>query len=169
MKHRLALAAGAVLVALGAGLAVWFVGHGGEARPAEDPIAFMRTVIRQVAANDYDRLWLKLHPAQQRVATREAYVECEQASPIPGHLDWIRLVSSRSERIKVAGDTGTVVSQAARFEVRLSEPVLKDHVIVPMTVHAVPVEGRWRWILSPLRFEKYRTNTCLGTGGPPVP
>ena len=45
----------------------------------------------------------------------------------------------------------------------ISEPALNDEVVVPMTVHAVAVEGQWRWILSPKRFELYRSKSCLGS------
>jgi hypothetical protein len=50
--------------------------------------------------------------------------------------------------------------------VTISEPVLKERVSVPMTAHAVAVDGRWRWILSAARFAQYRANTCPGFGSP---
>lgn len=162
-KRRFALAASALVVALAAGLGVWLAGRGDRVESASgDPIVFLRGVVRQIAVNDYGGVWLKLHPAQQRVATRQAYIRCEQLSPIPGHLDWIRLVRAAHERIAVAGGDGSVDSRVATFRVRLSEPVLREVVVVPMTVHAVPVDGRWRWILSPKRFELYRSKSCLG-------
>jgi hypothetical protein len=167
-KHRLALGAGAFLVAVGTGVAVWFVGSSGgdSARPADDPVVFLRGVVTKIAANDYGAVWQTLHPAQQRIATRDAYVQCEQLSPIPGHLDSIRLVKAATERIAIAGDDGQVESEAATFRVRISEPVLNDAVVVPMTVHAVAVKGQWRWILSPKRFELYRSKSCVGSTSP---
>lgn len=139
---------------------------GSRARPAEDPVHFLRGVVKQIAANDYGAVWQKLHPAQQRVATRDAYVQCEQLSPIPGRLDSIRLVGAKTERIEVAGDTGAVDSSAATFRLTISEPALDESVVVPMTAHAVAVDGHWRWILSPTRFELYRSKSCLGSGPP---
>jgi hypothetical protein len=62
----------------------------------------------------------------------------------------------------VPGDTGVVDSKAITFRLKLSEPVLKESVIVTKTVHAVAVDGRWRWILTPQRFGIYRSKLCPG-------
>lgn len=144
---------------------MWLLaGTGGQEaakRPAGDPVVFLRGVVRKIAANDYESAWRTLHPSQQQVATRYAYVRCEQLSPIPGRLDSIRLVRSKPERITVAGIEGPVDSEAATFRVKISEPALNDEVVVPMTAHAVAVDGQWRWILTPKRFELYRSKSCL--------
>lgn len=164
--HRvLGLAAAAVVVAvLAAGC-----GSGSAAKqPADDPAVFLRGIVTSIAANDYGTAWQRLHPAQQRVATRTAYVRCEQLTPIPGHLDWIRVVSAKDVRINVPGDTGTVDSKAVTLRLKLSEPVLKQSVIVTKTVHAVAVDGRWRWILTPARFGSYRSKSCPGATVPPT-
>ena len=143
---------------------MWISGRDGSAekRPPDDPVVFLRGVVSRIAANDYGAAWERLHPAQQRVATRIAYVRCEQLTPIPGHLDWIRLVRTKDERITVPGDTGVVDSKAITLRLKLSEPVLKESVIVTKTVHAVGVDGRWRWILTPERFGIYRSKSCPG-------
>ena len=95
-------------------------------------------------------------------------MHCEQLTPIPGHLDWIRVVASKNERINVPGDDGVVDSKAVTFRLKLSEPVLKQSVIITKTVHAVAVDGRWRWILTPERFGIYRSKTCPGASVPPT-
>jgi hypothetical protein len=157
--------AGIVLVAVAAGLAVWLADGGGSsptATPKDDPVLFLRGVVRQLAANDYEHAWLKLHPAQQRVATQKVYVQCEQLSPIPGHLDSIELLGSKQEKISVPGDKGTVTSTAATFRLTITEPSLKMSVPVTVTAHAVPVEGQWRWILTAKRFASYRAKQCPG-------
>jgi hypothetical protein len=159
----LALAAGAVLIVAAVGLGVWLVtadGSSKDARPATDPVVFLRSVVAKIAANDYDRVWETLHPSQQRVATKELYVQCEQLSPIPGRLDSVELVNAKTERIAVAGE-GKVESEAASFRVKITDPTLGAHVVVPMTVHAVAVDGRWRWILGPKRYDLYRTKSCF--------
>jgi hypothetical protein len=148
---------------VGVGFAVWAAGGRDESaakQPTGDPAVFLRGVVSRIAANDYDAVWEALHPAQQRVATRAVYVRCEQLTPIPGHLDWIRVVGTRDERINVPGDSGVVDSKAITFRLKLSEPVLKESVIVTKTVHAVAVDGRWRWILTPKRFGIYRSKSC---------
>jgi hypothetical protein len=160
-----------VVTAAAAALSVWLAGGGGgsstaAAQPGGDPVVFLRGIVRGIAANDYERVWPTLHPAQQRVATRQAYVRCEHLTPIAGHLDWIRVVRAADERISIPGDKGFVVSKAVTFRLRLSEPALDTFVDVTKTVHAVAVDGRWRWILSPRRFAIYNSGTCPTTAPP---
>jgi hypothetical protein len=158
------LGASAVAIAIGVGVGVWAGVHddgdGGARQPTADPVVFLRGIVSHIADNDYDGVWPSLHPAQQRVATRRVYVSCEALTPIPGHLDWVRLVRAKDERITVPGDRGVVTSKAVTFRVKLSEPVLDQSVIVTQTVHAVAVDGKWRWILSPKRFGIYRSRSC---------
>jgi hypothetical protein len=170
-KHRwvLGVAAAAIAVGVGVGVGVWASEDGGSASPpAEDPAVFLRGIVSGIAANDYGAVWQRLHPAQQRVATRAVYVRCEQLTPIPGHLDWIRVVAAKDERITVPGDAGMVDSKAVTFRLKLSEPVLKESVIVTKTVHAVAVDGNWRWILTPERFGIYRTKSCPTASAAPT-
>ena len=170
-KHRwvLGVAAAAIAVGVGVGVGVWANEDGGSASPpAEDPAVFLRGIVSGIAANDYGAVWQRLHPAQQRVATRAVYVRCEQLTPIPGHLDWIRVVAAKDERIAVSGDAGMVDSKAVTFRLKLSEPVLKESVIVTKTVHAVAVDGNWRWILTPERFGIYRTKSCPTASAAPT-
>ena len=160
-KQQWALGLAAVVIAVGVGVAVWAGGRDdGPTQPAADPVVFLRGIVSHIADNDYAGVWPSLHPAQQRVATRTVYVSCEAMTPIPGHLDWIRVVRAADERINVPGDRGTVTSKAVTFRLKLSEPVLDESLIVTQTVHAVAVDGRWRWILSPKRFGIYRSRSC---------
>jgi hypothetical protein len=97
-KQHWALGIAAVVIAVGVGLAVWASARDGSAakQPTDDPALFLRGVVSRIADNDYGAAWEQLHPAQQRVATRTAYVRCEQLTPIPGHLDWVRVVRTRT-------------------------------------------------------------------------
>jgi len=49
--------------------------------------------------------------------------------------------------------------------VRLSDAI-EGGVVVTQTAHAVAVDGRWRWILSPQRFATYRSGACPAYGPP---
>jgi hypothetical protein len=160
-KQHWVLGAAAAAIAVGVGVAVWAGGSDdGAKQPSDDPAVFLRGIVSQIANNDYDGVWPSLHPAQQRVATRTLYVRCEQLTPIPGHLDWIRLAATKDERIEVPGDRGTVDSKAVTFELKISEPVLKEAMVRKVTAHAVAVDGRWRWILNSARFGTYRAKAC---------
>jgi hypothetical protein len=168
-KQHWVLGVAAAAIAIGVGVGVWASGGGGsDKQPPDDPAVFLRGIVSGIAANDYGTVWQKLHPAQQRVATRAVYVRCEQLTPIPGHLDWIRVIAAKDERITVPGDAGMVDSKAVTFRLKLSEPVLKQSVIVTKTAHAVAVDGSWRWILTPERFGIYRTKSCpTASAAPP--
>jgi hypothetical protein len=166
-KHRRPAAMFVLVSAAAAGLTIWLVPGGGSsasATPTGDPVSFLRGVVSGIAANEYERIWPTLHPAQQRVATRDLYVRCEKLSPIPGKLDSIRVVRAVDRRIAIAGvEGGTVESKAVTFEVRLVNAQRSTSVVVT-TTHAVAVDGHWRWILTPRRFAIYRSGTCPSAG-----
>ncbi len=159
------------MAAVAAALTVWLASRGdsgASATPRSDPVVFLRGIVRGVAANDYAGVWPTLHPAQQRVATRALYVRCEKLSPVAGKLDSIRVVRAVDRRIEVAGTgEGLVDSKAVTFEVKLRDRLLGTSVAVT-TAHAVAVDGRWRWILTPQRFTTYRSGGCPSAGAPPT-
>ncbi len=134
-----------------------------------DPVTFLKGVVRQIAANQYASAWQTLAPGQQRFVPESEYVRCESASPIPGRLDWIRVVRSYDEPVEVAGLGGPlVIARAVTFRLKISEPALKESVTVTHTVHAVPAGAHWAWILPPDRFQLHRSGTCgSGTAGAP--
>ncbi len=162
-KPRLT-AALAVLTALAAGLTIWLVfrtGSDAAAQPTDDPVAFLRGIVRGVAANDYERVWPTLHPAQQRIATRELYVRCERLTPVPGHLAGLQVVRAIDSRITVAGaGAKRVVSKAVTFRVKIADAASGQAVVVTQTAHAVAIDGHWRWILSAQRFASYQSGSC---------
>lgn len=168
-RLAVAFAALAVACALGAGLSVWLVAGGGSSaasRPKEDPVAFLRGIVSSIAANDYEHVWPSLHPAQQRVATRGLYVRCERLDPVVGELKGITVVRALDERIAVAGAGDDLVdSKAVTFRLKLSDVTGESFGLV--TVHAVAVQGHWRWILTPDRFAVYRSGGCPTTPPPP--
>lgn len=157
-----------------AGVTIWLStrGDGGPSRsaagqPSDDPVVFLRGVVREIASDHYARAWRTLHPAQQRVASQREYVRCELQTPIGGRLDWIRVVRVFDEPVIVAGGEATpVASKAVTFRLRLSQSSLGASEVVTHTVHVVAVGGRWVWILPPRRFAFYRSGTCAK---PPVP
>jgi hypothetical protein len=158
-KPRRLLGVLAVFVAVAVGLAVWLLAGGDStnAQPKEDPVAFLDGIVRGIVANDYGRVWQSLHPAQQRVAKRDAYIACEHRTQIAARLDWIKPLRAVNQQISVAGDGGgPVQSKAVTFELKL----VGEQQPFPVTVHAIAVDGRWRWILTPRRFETYRSGAC---------
>jgi hypothetical protein len=154
-----AVAAGAAFTTVGV------AGLTGTAKPAGDPVVFLRGVVRQIAANEYARVWQTLAPDQQRLVPKAEYVRCESASPIPGRLAWIKVVRSYEEPVAVAGTGDAVTSRAVTFRLKIADASLHAAVVVTHTVHAVPSGSRWAWILPAPRLELHRSGTC---GAKPV-
>lgn len=156
MRTRLLFVGGPLAAAaLAAGLVVAFA-RGSDEGPG-DPSAFMTSLVEEIAGNDYATAWQTLHPAQQRVATRDAYVSCESQSPIPGKLASVTVVDVSDEDVHVAGQ-GTTAGKAVR--VKLSITGIGDPVVLTHTGHAVAVGDHWTWILPPERFAEYKAGRC---------
>jgi hypothetical protein len=152
-----------VLAAIAAGTAFATVSVAGVARSDTtrgDPVVFLKGVVRQIAGNRYASAWQTLAPAQQRLVPKSEYVRCESSSPVPGRLDWIKVVRAYDEPVEVAGLAGLVTSKAVTFQLKIVEPALQDSVVLTHTVHAVPAGSHWAWILPPDRFQLHRSGTC---------
>ena len=127
--------------------------------------AFVRTVVRLIAANRYDDAWPLLHPTHRATVGRAAYVACERLSPIPGRLVAVRAGEAFEERTAVA--PGRLAdSRAVPIVIVLLDLATSEQVVVHDTVHAVRAEGRWRWILPPERLGEYGAGRC--PGAPPA-
>ena len=136
------------------------------ATPHASPVAFLERLIAQVVDNDYGLAWQTLHPAHQRVAPLREYVRCEELSPIPGRLTSIEIVGVRDEQLRIAG-AAPVGSKAVSLRITIKNLATGQREAVATIFHAVPVEGRWRWVLPQQRYALYRANAC-GVGGPPT-
>jgi len=157
VRTRLLFVGAPLLVA--AATAVVVVRFAGGTDGPGDPGGFMTGLIQEIAANDYAGAWATLHPAHQRVATREAYVACEAQSPIPGQLSSVDVLDVSDKQVRVAGETGTVAGKAVRLELSIAGGG-PDPIVVAHTSHAVAVAGHWTWILPPERFAAYRAGRC---------
>jgi len=130
-------------------------------RPPEDGAGkLMTTIVRKKLASRYDLAWETLYPAHQRVATREAYVGCESLIRSPGKVAAVRVMRVFRERIWVAGESRKLMTKAVRVRVIVIAPYVPFPVVVAQTFHALRVDGRWRWILSPEQWAYYSAGTC---------
>ena len=156
MRTRLLFVGGFLVAAAVAAGVVFAFARGSDEGPG-DPGAFMTNLYEEIAGNDYATAWLTLHPAQQRVATRNAYVSCESQSPIPGKLSSVTIVNVSDEDVEVAGQ-GTSPGKAVRVKLAISG--LGDPIVLTHTGHAVAVDDHWTWILPPERFAEYKAGRC---------
>ena len=129
--------------------------------PSVSAAAFLRGVIRHLAANDYARAWTSLDPRQQLLVDQRAYVRCESASAIPGRLDRIEVLDAHPERVVVPGSGGrptrsTVITFRLTFAPRPSQ----SPVVVRVRAHALRSRGRWAWMLPAKRLALHRSGQC---------
>jgi hypothetical protein len=129
--------------------------------------AFIKTVVRQIASNDYEHAWLSLHPVQQQLVPQEEYVRCELQSPVAGRLVWIKTVRVTNARFTVGGLKGRVAGKAVTLRLKLVDDQTGASVVLTHTAHAVPVAGRWRWILPPERIGLYSSSACTAPAPSP--
>jgi hypothetical protein len=125
-----------------------------------DPVAFVKRVVGAVVDDDYRRAWRTLHPAHQLVAPLETYVRCEWREPIPGRLQAISVLAVADRRLVVPGLPAAVATTAVQLRLTIEDLATGEHTVVTSTFHAVPVAGRWRWVLPGERYALYRRGGC---------
>jgi hypothetical protein len=128
--------------------------------PTGDPVAFVKSVVEAVVDDDYRRAWKTLHPAHQRIAPLDDYVACEWREPIPGRLRSISVLRVSHRTLPVAGVGPAVASTAVRMRIAIKDMATGEQATVTSTFHAVPVAGRWRWVLPDARYALYTTGSC---------
>ena len=150
----LATAVAALSVVLPAG-----AGRVDAAQPG-DPAVFVTRVVGHIVADEYARAWQSLLPAHKRVAPRREYVTCELKSPVCQTLlatDVLR-VAQRARRIPGVSERVPVTSVTLRL--RVDDPAGGAEQSFTLTFSAVRSGSRWAWILTPSRYELYRSNSC---------
>ena len=152
MRRLTFLIAAAIVAVSGAATA--------SAAPKRGAADFIKRIVRQLVSNDYEHAWLSLHPAQQRLVPQEDYVRCELQTPIAARLVWIKAVRVASQRFAVDGVAGRVAGKAVTLRIKLADDSSGAEAIVTHTAHAVPVGGRWRWILPAGRISLYSSTAC---------
>jgi hypothetical protein len=130
-------------------------------KPAEPAGTYMKEVVTQKLASDYDLVWQSLYPRHQQVASFEAYVACESLVPSAGALLGIKVLKTFDERIRVAGERRKLKTRAVRVRIAVESP---EFTLFPVTItqtfHAIAVDGEWKWILSAYQYSYYRGGDC---------
>jgi hypothetical protein len=130
-------------------------------RPAEPAGTYMKEVVTQKLASEYELAWQSLYPRHQQVASIEAYVACESLVPEAGTLLAIKVLRTYDERIRVAGLPRKLKTRAVRVRIAVDSPVFTLFpVTITQTFHAVALDGQWKWILSPYQYAYYRAGGC---------
>lgn len=114
---------------------------------------FVKQVTVQFSRGQSGRLWDELLPADQAVVTRARFVACQQNEG--WNLKRIKVLETYDDPVYVAGKTIPAKAVTVR--------VTSDGVTTA-TMHAVPVNGTWRWVLQPVDRAAYASGKCPRVG-----
>ena len=115
--------------------------------------AFVRDVTTQFARGQSGRLWDSLHPADQAAVSRARYMACETNEGFT--LQSIKVLDTYKDTIDIGGKPTSSTA--------VSLQVTSDDGVTTATMHAVPVNGTWRWILPAGELRTYKLGNCPKT------
>ena len=147
VRRSVAALAGAALVAVAAAGCGGSSGAGGGNKSAAN---FIDQVTTQFSRGQSGRLWETLHPADQAVVSRARYVECQTNEGFD--LQKLKILETYPETIDVAGKATS--STAVSLRTTASDGT------TTATMHAVLLNGKWRWILSAADYAAYKQGKC---------
>jgi hypothetical protein len=125
-------------------------GGGGTAGAQQSAGDFIRQVTTQFSLGQTGPLWDTLHPADQAVVTRARYMACHTSSGF--ELQKFKVLQTYADTVDIAGKATPSTAVSVR--------VTADDGVTTATMHAVRVNGKWRWILSPADYTAYQQGKC---------
>jgi hypothetical protein len=127
---------------------------------AESPTAFMQRVLRLTVEAKYAQAWTLLHPAHQRLVSKQQFVRCRASDP---SLSAYRLASARVVSKRTASLTSPGVPQRHSTRVVLRFRIADGSQVYPATdaaVNAVWTGRRWAWVLPADEVPVFRAGRC---------
>lgn len=131
-----------------------------DAGARDDPAVFVSRIVALVVADDYGAAWGSLYPPHQLVAPRREYVDCELRSPVGASVRSIDVLRVADRSVRIPGQSERVAAKAVTLRVRIENTALQTRDAFRHTFNAVQVGSHWAWILTPSRYELYRTDAC---------
>jgi hypothetical protein len=147
----------ALLAALLVGTTALAAGCGGSggtgAGGSKSAAGFVKKVTVEFSRGQSGRLWDELLPADQAVVTRARFVACQKNEG--WSLKSIKVLETYDDPVDVEGKALPAKAVTVR--------VTSDGVTTA-TMHAVSVNGSWRWVLQPVDRAAYKSGKCPNTG-----
>jgi hypothetical protein len=128
-------------------------GASGLASGQQSASDFVKQVTVQFSRGQTGRLWDELLPADQAVVTRARFVACQLNEG--WDLKSIKVLDTYADPVDVEGKSLPAKAVTVR--------VASDGVTTA-TMHAVSVNGTWRWILQPVDRTAYKSGKCPRSG-----
>ncbi len=127
-------------------------GTTGSASGQQSAADFVKQVTVQFSRGQSGRLWDELLPADQAVATRARFVACQQNEG--WNLKGIKVLETYADPVDVEGKP--LPAQAVTVRVT-------SDGVTTATMHAVSVNGVWKWVLQPIDRAAYKSAKCPRT------
>ncbi len=147
-RHAVAVIAVAVLATVAS--ACGSSGGSGTSSGSKSAAAFVKSVTTQFSRGQAGRLWDTLLPADQAVVSRPRYTACQTNEGF--QLQNFKVLETYADTIDVGGK--------ATRSTAVSLQVTSDDGTTTATMHAVPVGGKWRWILPAADYAAYKRGVC---------
>lgn len=129
-------------------------GGGSSSSAIESPADFVRRVTTEFSRGQSGRLWDELLPADQRIVTRARFVACQANEG--WELQHIKVLETYDDPVTVG--TKSLPSKAVTVR------VTSDDGITTATMHAVQLNGKWRWVLQSSDRTRYASGKCPRSG-----
>ena len=147
-KHAAVLATAALVAAVSTGCGG--SGSSGTQAGQQSAADFIRQVTTQFSRGQSGPLWDTLHPADQAIVSRARYMACQSNSGFD--LQKFKVLQTYPDTVDIAGKATPSTAVSVR--------VTADDGITTATMHAVKLNGKWRWILSPADYAAYKQGKC---------
>jgi hypothetical protein len=147
-RRRISTVVAAAVLAASAGCGA------GSNRRSQSAADFIHQVTVQFSRGQAGPLWDSLHPADQAVVGRARYEACQ--SNIGFDLKRFKVLQTYADTVNVGGKETPSTA--------VSVQVTSDDGVTTATMHSVSVNGKWRWILTPVDYRAYRQGRCPSFG-----
>jgi hypothetical protein len=150
-RQAAALATAALVAAVSAGCGGGGGGGGGGTGGGGGSAgSFIRQVTTEFSLGQSGRLWDSLHPADQAIVSRARYTACQSNSGFD--VKKFSVIETYADTVDLAGKAAPSTAVSVR--------VITDDGVTTATMHAVAVNGKWRWILPGADYAAYKQGKC---------
>lgn len=147
-RHAAVLATSALVAAVVTGCGAG--GGGGAKGGGQSAADFIHQVTTHFSLGQTGPLWDTLHPADQAIVSRARYMACHTSSGFD--LKKFKVLQTYPDTVEIVGKATPSTAVSVR--------VTADDGVTTATMHAVSLNGKWRWILSSADYAAYKQNKC---------
>lgn len=125
-------------------------GGGGDSEPAADAL---EEVLNALSDGQAGRAWDMLHPEQQAIVSRDAFIQC-YSSQTAGDAEIVEVEDAYDEEVEIPGTGVTAPSRAITARIRFTTG--GQSAEDTDTSHMFPVGDGWTWVMNAERIEECR-------------